>query len=365
MKIRKTLLSALLTLTISTALIPTLATAEWYVLPDVATATAVPIFSTVIVNGEEIEFDAYVINENTYFKLRDIAYTLRDTEKRFNVNYKEPDDWAYPDGCIVVSPKEGYVVVGGEMEGKSPGIKTVTFSGVSIYSPQGFSTEPFGSPRIYEIEGNNYIRLRDIAAGINFYVGWDGENNLITIDTSKFYVREAVAPPTVPTEETAYNRIIALKEYFPDGMEWSLTTGYKPMFGWTTLLSSGQVKEGSYHGQACSGFAVMLSEAAFGGLPTKQWGVHDGNAADYRDDFRVGDTVGYWSGPDAHDVVVLSISASGLVVAEGNNNSKVKWGREVSWAELNRYPEFGFTVTTRYVDASHPLLLAQHRWVVS
>ncbi|HHV38755.1 MAG TPA: hypothetical protein GXX70_04580 [Tepidimicrobium sp.] len=39
--------------------------------------------SRVLVNGQDINFDAYKINNNNYFKLRDLAKVLSGTEKQF------------------------------------------------------------------------------------------------------------------------------------------------------------------------------------------------------------------------------------------------------------------------------------------
>lgn len=45
-------------------------------LPHVSTASATPTSSTVLVNGKNVSFDAYNINGNNYFKLRDIGQTF-------------------------------------------------------------------------------------------------------------------------------------------------------------------------------------------------------------------------------------------------------------------------------------------------
>jgi len=39
----------------------------------------------------------------------------------------------------------------------------------------------------YNIDGNNYFKLRDIGAAFDFGVEWDGTRNTIVIDTSKVY----------------------------------------------------------------------------------------------------------------------------------------------------------------------------------
>ena len=39
----------------------------------------------------------------------------------------------------------------------------------------------------YNIDGNNYFKLRDIGMAFDFGVTWDGENNTIIIDTTRSY----------------------------------------------------------------------------------------------------------------------------------------------------------------------------------
>ena len=45
----------------------------------VSAVTAIPTASTVLVDGQNIAFDAYNIDGNNYFKLRDIAYVINCT----------------------------------------------------------------------------------------------------------------------------------------------------------------------------------------------------------------------------------------------------------------------------------------------
>jgi len=51
----------------------------------------------------------------------------------------------------------------------------------------------------YNINGNNYFKLRDIGQAIDFAVTWDGANDRILIDTSKGYTPEETAPAPTPT----------------------------------------------------------------------------------------------------------------------------------------------------------------------
>lgn len=138
--------------------------------------TATPTSSAVIVNGERVAFDAYLISGNNYFKLRDLAFVLSGTEKQFEVS------WDGATNAIHMTTGVPYTAVGGEMTGKGSGAKT----------PQPTNSRIFlnGSETVftaYTIEGNNYFKLRDIGKALDFSVEWDGPNNAILIDTKNGY----------------------------------------------------------------------------------------------------------------------------------------------------------------------------------
>ncbi|MCL1905883.1 MAG: stalk domain-containing protein, partial [Clostridiales bacterium] len=147
--------------------------------PPISTLTAKPTSSTVLVNGENIAFDAYNINGNNYFKLRDLAYILSGTGKQFEVS------WDGVNNAIVLTSGKPYTTVGGEMTGKGAGDKTPTPTNSKIIM-DGKEIQ-FTA---YNIEGNNYFKLRDIGAAFDFGVDWDVANNTIVIDTSKDYTPE-------------------------------------------------------------------------------------------------------------------------------------------------------------------------------
>ena len=56
-------------------------------IPVYAGVPASPTASKVTVNGEAKAFEAYNINSNNYFKLRDIAYVLNGTDASFSVGW--------------------------------------------------------------------------------------------------------------------------------------------------------------------------------------------------------------------------------------------------------------------------------------
>ena len=71
------------------------------------------------------------------------------------------------------------------MKGKGAGNKTPTPTNSKIYL-DGKEVK-FTA---YNIEDNNYFKLRDIGAAFDFGVDWDGANDTIVIDTSIVYTPE-------------------------------------------------------------------------------------------------------------------------------------------------------------------------------
>lgn len=109
-----------------------------------------------------------------------------------------------------------------------------------------------------------------------------------------------------------YDAMIAMKAQFPEGMHWDNSNFY----AWHGGIYSG--------GYGCAGFAFALSDAAFGNAPARMH--HDPGAV------KVGDVVRMNN--DTHSVIVLEVNSDHVVIAEGNYNSSVHWGRKISKAEL-------------------------------
>jgi len=131
--------------------------------------------SKVLVDGEEYKFEAYNIEGNNYFKLRDIAMLLNknNAEAQFaNVT------WDDVNKVVNVIPHQKYVPVGGEFA-EGDGTSKLAQYGASELYLDGF---PIGV-RAYLINGNNYFKLRDLAEIFMFDVDWDAAANSVIIDT--------------------------------------------------------------------------------------------------------------------------------------------------------------------------------------
>ena len=135
-----------------------------------------------------------------------------------------------------------------------------------------------------------------------------------------------MASAAYPTEQEAYQAIIAMKADYPEGRSWNNSNSYS----W---------KGGIYSfGSGCAGFAFLLSDAAFGSLRAR---IID--TIDY-DALRVGDILRINN--NTHSVVILEKRADSVVIAEGNFNSSIHWGRELPKSTvmsatyyITRYPE--------------------------
>lgn len=144
----------------------------------IETKTAVPTAASVTINGDIQAFQAYNIDGYNYFKLRDIAMAITSTDKQFEIGYDAANN------AVSLTNGQAYTPVGGEL--------STTWD--SAESPAGFSKSTVfldGRQLIrlsaFLIGGNNYIRLRDIGAAIDFGVNWDGTTKTILIDTTSSY----------------------------------------------------------------------------------------------------------------------------------------------------------------------------------
>ncbi|MCL1976272.1 MAG: hypothetical protein FWG61_08955 [Firmicutes bacterium] len=142
-----------------------------------AVQTALPTSATVVVNGDVISFDAYNINGNNYFKLRDIALVLIGSSKQFEVG------WDAAANAIALISNRAYTKVGGEMAKRGTENKQALPTTSKIYLD---SVEVFFTA--FNISGNNYFKLRDIGKTFNFGVDWEESTLTVIIDTSKIYI---------------------------------------------------------------------------------------------------------------------------------------------------------------------------------
>ncbi len=140
---------------------------------------AVPTASKIVVDGKSISFDAYNIDGNNYFKLRDLAMVVTDTKKQFDVT------WDSEKKTIDLVSNKAYTVVGGELAKGDGTKKKAALSTSDIYKDGEIV-----KLTAYNIKGNNYFKLRDIAKAFNIGVKWNSETKTVEIDTNSDYIDE-------------------------------------------------------------------------------------------------------------------------------------------------------------------------------
>lgn len=144
----------------------------------------------------------------------------------------------------------------------------------------------------------------------------------------------------IPTPTQVYEAMIALKdqEAYKEGTTW---TDYIPYSGTGYSWKGGLIDGVHISAVGCVAFAFILSDTAFDSLPNRMYAA---GGFTY-EDIKAGDILRVNN--DTHTVIVLEANEAGVVVAEGNYNGTVHWGRAISREEvmsstshyITRYPE--------------------------
>ena len=134
--------------------------------------TAYPSGANLVLNGESMPLNAYNIGGNHYFKLRDIAFLLRDTDSRFNVT------WDSATGAVIMTSGEYYPYTGNVQGDIGEDARKCAISPSSFYlDGEEYELEA------YLIGGNNYFKLRELGELMGFDVDWVGETRTVIINT--------------------------------------------------------------------------------------------------------------------------------------------------------------------------------------
>lgn len=139
------------------------------------------------------------------------------------------------------------------------------------------------------------------------------------------------------SEESVYQKIIALKSQYPDGTPWTNET---KTYSWPESI---QLENGiARTGRGCVAFAMLLSDAAFGDLPVRKH--KDGTK------IKIGDIVRAWG--DTHSAIIIGKNDTDYILSEGNivfpgGSGVVNWEDKISINELNNNLVF---VLTRYPE---------------
>ena len=127
------------------------------------------------IDGENAPVTAYNIHDNNYFKLRDVAWLLRDTPARFSVEYVEKTN------SIQIVTGEAYSPNGGELLPLDAESKEAVKSLQTLY----INGREDSSLAAYNIDGYNYFKLRDLGGALGFKVDYDEDSRTMLIFTAE------------------------------------------------------------------------------------------------------------------------------------------------------------------------------------
>lgn len=131
--------------------------------------TAKPSSNIFKINEKPVQFTAYSISDTNYIKLRDAAAALAGTSAAFNISYDTATQ------VVHIKQGENYQAVGGELTG------IANVAAMQAYA----ATQPIegavGIKSAYQIDGTNYIQLRELIAMIGGSIRYDAETNTVQI----------------------------------------------------------------------------------------------------------------------------------------------------------------------------------------
>jgi thiol-disulfide isomerase/thioredoxin len=133
---------------------------------------ASPVKAQLSIDGSVLSLNAYNIQGYTYFMLRDIAKALSGTKKSFDVTFAQS------------TGRVGIVTGSSYLGPASDAPQTLSFA-VGMKSTSAFDVD--GKPaslEAYNIDGRNYLKIRDLAAALGIEVGYDAAVRQITLTTN-------------------------------------------------------------------------------------------------------------------------------------------------------------------------------------
>lgn len=157
-------------------------------LPTAGAANALTIVPTrtkgqaVYVGSTRVYPTGYNINDNNYFKLRDVGKLAG-----FGVNWNEDTRTVEISTTRTVPELTGIADTAVTGATAKPTDQRITVDGKEV------------SMTAYKIKGNNYVKLRDIGKTINFGVSFNMATKAVSIDPNGTYVEEVKPTPSTPT----------------------------------------------------------------------------------------------------------------------------------------------------------------------
>lgn len=143
------------------------------------TAIATPSLLPVKLNGKQSDLTGYLIGDEHYVAIRDLAAALQDTSAKFDVT------WHGTEQVVELIPGQRYTAVGNELAPLPTGERSASAS-PALLSQEQMPLQLFGQPGgllVYRVDNRNYLRLRDLGNKLGFDVQWNQETSEVEIST--------------------------------------------------------------------------------------------------------------------------------------------------------------------------------------
>jgi lysophospholipase L1-like esterase/glutaredoxin-related protein len=138
-------------------------------------ADAVPSKHHIFVDGVQVPFSAYNVNGNNYVKLRDLSMAFNGTRGQVSISYDKATK------AVNIIKGQAYTHVGGELIGIAGMTEAKAYLSASEFNING----EIVNLTAYNINGNNYIKLRDLSEALNFSVEYDASTSTVSIELTE------------------------------------------------------------------------------------------------------------------------------------------------------------------------------------
>ncbi|MBQ1302421.1 MAG: hypothetical protein IIY29_03625, partial [Firmicutes bacterium] len=151
---------------------------------------ATHVSNPIDVNGTPVDIKGYNIGNHNYFKLRDLAESLKGTEKHFQVEWDEENQ------RVNLTLDQDYEPDGTEDENWQPSENPTAVKGTAEIWLNGEPVEI----EAYVVDDYNYVKLRDIASLVDFAVNYYHETHSVSFLTDKVYADSEDFYPEQPDD---------------------------------------------------------------------------------------------------------------------------------------------------------------------
>ena len=149
-------------------------------------------------DGKDVVIYGYNIDGYNYFKLRDLAAVLKDSQAKFGVDYK--------DGVVTLTKAADYNVVESDQKPVKAESKGMLTNDKVLVGDKTLTATA------YKIDDINYYKLRDLGKELGFGVGYDEATKsvlLTSVVNEKEGVKEEKVAPKLEEVKEAINKELA------------------------------------------------------------------------------------------------------------------------------------------------------------